>query len=258
MNGLVVDTMWMTHRRLKVVLHQPGYLFITLVQPVIWLFLFGSLFKRIVELPGFGASSYLDYLVPGIVVMNALSFNSWAGMGTLEEIERGTLNRFLITPVRRGAIVSCALVEHALSTVVQSLIIVLLGEVAGAQYAGGVGGAVVVICAAVLLGMVFGALSNTFGLLVRRRETIIALNTFLLLPLTFLSSAFMSWNLMPPWMRDIAAYNPVNWALTAGRTALGDNPDWWLVLTRCAGLAALAALMVGISLQCFRAYQKSV
>lgn len=97
MNGALVDTLWLTHRRLSVVVRQPGYLAITMVQPVIWLFLFGSLFKRIVELPGFGVTSYLDYLVPGIVVMNALSFNSWAGMGTLDEIERGTLNRFLIT-----------------------------------------------------------------------------------------------------------------------------------------------------------------
>ncbi|MER5176966.1 ABC transporter permease [Streptomyces sp. NPDC002896] len=250
--------MWMTHRRLQVILHQPGYLIITMVQPVIWLFLFGSLFKKIVELPGFGASSYMDYLVPGIVVMNALSFNSWAGMGTLDEIERGTLNRFLITPVSRSAIVSCTVVEHALSTVAQSLIIVLLGWAGGAHYAGGAGGVVVLITAAVLLGMVLSALSNTFGLLVRRRETIIALNTFLLLPLTFLSSAFMSWNLMPQWMCDIAVYNPVNWALTAGRTALGENPDWSTVLTRCGGLALLAALMVGVSLRGFRAYQRSV
>ncbi|WTJ96416.1 ABC transporter permease [Streptomyces sp. NBC_01537] len=253
-----MDTVWMTHRRLKVVVHQPGYLVITLVQPVIWLFLFGSLFKKIVELPGFGASSYLDYLVPGIVVMNALSFNSWAGMGALEEIERGTFNRFLITPVSRSAIMNCAVVEYALSTVVQSLIIVALGRAGGAQYPGGAAGLAVLITAAVLLGVIFSALSNTFGLLVRRRETIIALNTFLLLPLTFLSSAFMSWNLMPRWMCDIAVFNPVNWALTAGRTALGDAPDRWTVLTRCGGLAALAALAVLLSLRCFRTYQKSV
>ncbi|WP_405868561.1 MULTISPECIES: ABC transporter permease [unclassified Streptomyces] len=258
MNGALVDTLWLTHRRLSVVVRQPGYLAITMVQPVIWLFLFGSLFKRIVELPGFGVTSYLDYLVPGIVVMNALSFNSWAGMGTLDEIERGTLNRFLITPVRRSAMVSCVVVEHGLSTVVQSLIIVLLGRAGGAHYAGGVPGVVVLITAAVLLGMVFSALSHTIGLLVRRRETVIALNTFLLLPLTFLSSAFMSAQLMPHWMRAIAGFNPVNWALVAGRSALGATPDWITVLTRCGGLAALAVLLVAVSLRGFSAYQRSV
>ncbi|MFJ9893318.1 ABC transporter permease [Streptomyces sp. NPDC091280] len=257
MNG-VRDVLWLTHRRLGVVVRQPGYLVITLVQPVVWLFLFGSLFRRVVELPGFGADSYLDYLVPGIVVMNALSFNSWAGMGTLDEIERGTLDRFLITPVRRGALVSCVVVEHALSTVVQSLVIVLLGLVGGAHYAGGAPGVAVLITAAVLLGMALSALSHTFGLLVRRRETVIALNTFLLLPLTFLSTAFMSARLMPDWMRRVAALNPVDWALVAGRSALAADPGWAAVLVRCGGLALLAALLTGVSHLAFRAYRTSV
>ena len=65
MTAVVYDTWWMTRRRLAVFLAQPGYLVVTLIQPVIWLFLFGSLFGRVVELPGFGANSYLDYLVPG-------------------------------------------------------------------------------------------------------------------------------------------------------------------------------------------------
>lgn len=154
--------------------------------------------------------------------------------------------------------VSCVVVEHGLSTVVQSLIIVLLGRAGGAHYAGGVPGVVVLITAAVLLGMVFSALSHTIGLLVRRRETVIALNTFLLLPLTFLSSAFMSAQLMPHWMRAIAGFNPVNWALVAGRSALGATPDWITVLTRCGGLAALAVLLVAVSLRGFSAYQRSV
>src|SRR5215475_11180200 len=98
---MIVDTGWMTHRQLKALLRQPAVVIITLVQPMVWLFLFGNLFRRVVELPGFGAGSYLDYLIPGVVVMNAVSSNMWAGMGTMEEIERGTMNRFLTTPVSR-------------------------------------------------------------------------------------------------------------------------------------------------------------
>ena len=127
----------MTQRRLKALIRQPAFLIITLIQPAIWLFLFGNLFRQVVELPGFGATSYLDYLVPGVVVMNAVSTNMWAGMGTLEEIERGTLNRFLTRPVRRSAIINANVVEQAVSTAVQSLIIVLLGWRAGAHYPGG-------------------------------------------------------------------------------------------------------------------------
>jgi ABC-2 type transport system permease protein len=258
MSAVAVDTVWMTHRRLQAFVRQPAFLVITLVQPVIWLFLFGSLFREVVELPGFGASSYLDYLVPGVVVMSAVSSNMWAGMGTMEEIERGTLNRFLTTPVSRAAIMNANVVEQAVSTTIQSVIIVLLGLLAGARYPGGVAGTAVLIVASMLLGTVFSAFSNTIGMLARQRESIIGINTFLLLPLTFLSSAFMARGLMPGWMQAIAAANPVDWAVRAGRDALSADPDWGPVLTRGGGLLVLAALMVWLSTRTFRAYQMSV
>lgn len=258
MSAVAMDTMWLTHRRLQAFVRQPAFLIITLIQPVIWLFLFGSLFRKVVELPGFGASSYLDYLVPGVVVMSAVSSNMWAGMGTMEEIERGTLDRFLTTPVRRGAIMNANVVEQGVSTTIQSVVIVLLGWLGGAHYPGGVAGTAVLIVASVLLGTVFGAFSNTIGMLVRQRESIIGINTFLLLPLTFLSSAFMAPGLMPGWMQAIAKANPVDWAVRAGREALAADPDWPAVLTRGGALLVLAVVMVWLSTRTFRAYQKSV
>jgi ABC-2 type transport system permease protein len=101
-------------------------------------------------------------------------------------------------------------------------------------------------------------MSNAVGMLVRQRETIIGLNIFLLLPLTFLSSAFMAANLMPGWMRTVAELNPVNWALDAARGALAAQPDWAAVAVSGTLLAALAVAMVWLSTRTFRAYQRSV
>jgi ABC-2 type transport system permease protein len=258
MSTIAVDTWWMTLRRLKVGLSQPAYVIISLIQPVIWLFLFGNLFKRVVELPGFASTSYLDYLVPGVVVMNALAVNMWAGMVTLEEIERGTLNRFLILPVSRSAILNSNVVEQAVGTTFQSVVIVLLGWLAGARYPGGIAGVVVLIVGAVLLGTIFGALSNAIGMLVRQRESIIGINTFLLLPLTFLSTVFMARELMPGWMQGIASVNPLDWAVQAGRSALSADPDWGTVASRGGWLLALAVVAVALSTRTFRAYQKAV
>jgi hypothetical protein len=112
--------LYLTGRRLRVFLKQPAFLFVTLIQPAIWLFLFGNLFRRIVDLPGFGGGSYLTYLVPGVVVMSAVSSSMWSGMGVLEEIDRGTMNRFLTTPARRGSILDAVVIEQALSVTVQS------------------------------------------------------------------------------------------------------------------------------------------
>jgi ABC-2 type transport system permease protein len=106
--------------------------------------------------------------------------------------------------------------------------------------------------------VVFSAFSNTVGMLARQRETIIGINTFLLLPLTFLSSAFMVTALMPHWMRNVADGNPVNWALEAGRAAMSASADWSRVLAWGGGLALLAAGVTALSVLTFRAYQKSV
>ncbi|MFE6665537.1 ABC transporter permease [Streptomyces sp. NPDC057697] len=259
MNGHVLAQTWfLTRRRLMAIVRQPVFLAISLVQPVIWLFLFGNLFKKVVELGGFGTTSYLDYLIPGIVVMSALGSSMWAGMGTLEEIERGTLNRFLTTPVSRSALMNANVVENGIGTAVQSAVIVLLGRAAGATYPGGAGGLLILVVASVLLGTVFGALSNALGMLVRRRESIIGINTFLLLPLTFLSSSFMAPGQMPSWMRHIADFNPVDWAMVAGRSALGGDPDPGLVLGRGGALLVLAVVAVGLSTRTFRSYQRSV
>ncbi|MCW7940936.1 multidrug ABC transporter permease [Streptomyces hygroscopicus] len=258
MSTAVSQTWYMTQRQLMVFARQPAYAVVTLIQPVIWLFLFGSLFRKVVELGGFGTTSYLDYLVPGVVVMSALSSNMWAGMSTLDEIQRGTLNRFLTTPVSRAALMNGNVVHNALTTALQSVIIVLLGLLGGADYPGGAAGVTILIIAAVLLGTVFGALSNALGMLVRERESIIGINTFLLLPLTFLSSAFMATSQMPSWMRHIADFNPLNWAMVAGRSAMSEHPDWGVVAGRGGALLVLAVVAVWLSIRTFRSYQRSV
>jgi ABC-2 type transport system permease protein len=255
---MIADTWWMTHRQLKALLRQPAVIVITLVQPMVWLFLFGNLFRRVVELPGFGSSSYLDYLVPGVVVMNAVSSSMWAGMGTIDEIERGTLNRFLITPVRRAAVLNANVIVQAITVGFQSVLIVLIGWAAGARYPGSALGPVVLVLASILLGTVFSAFSNVLGMTVRQRESIIGMSIFLLLPLTFLSTAFMAKGLMPGWMQTVAAGNPVNWALDSARSALGSTIDWGTLLVHGAWLVALAGVLVVLSTLTFRGYQRTV
>jgi ABC-2 type transport system permease protein len=255
----VRHTWYLSGRKLHAVLRQPAFIAVGLVQPVIWLFLFGELFRKVVDIPGFGAgNSYLAYLIPGIVAMSAMNGNMWAGMNAMEEIDRGTLNRFLVSPARRVALMNANVVEQAVTTTVQTIIILVLGLAGGARYPGGLAGAAVVVVASILIGAVFGALSNTVGMLVRQREAIIGINVFFMLPLTFLSTAFLPAALMPGWMQGVAKCNPLNWAVQAGRMALDAGTDWAAVALRGGGLLALAVACVAISVATFRSYQNSV
>jgi len=257
--GPLSDTWYLTGRKLHALVRQPWVLAMGVIQPVIWLFLFGDLFHKIIDIPGFGyQGSYLAYLVPGIVAMNAMSGNMWAGMSMIEEIERGTLNRFLVSPASRIAIMNASVAEQAVSTTAQTLIIVFLGMAGGASYPGGAAGVVVLVVASVLVGVLWGALSNMTGMLLRSREAIIGVYTFFMLPLMFLSSAFMKPSFLPGWMQAIASRNPLNWEVQIGRSALSANPDWSGIAVRSGGLLLLALICVALSVRTFRSYAKNV
>jgi ABC-2 type transport system permease protein len=248
---------YMAARDLRALWRQPWYIAVTLVQPVIWLLLFGELFKSLADLPGFGGS-YIAYLAPGIVVMSALFSSGWSGMATIEDIDRGVTDRLLVSPVRRGALIAGRVAQGAVVIVIQSAIMVGLALAVGASFPGGVGGVVVLILVATLLGAAFGALSNSLALVTRQEESLIGAVTFLVLPLTFLSTALMRDDLLPAWMRTAAEFNPVDWAIEAGRSATAATPDWGLVAGNTALLTGLLVACAALATRAFRSYQASV
>lgn len=258
MSAVLLNSTQVTGRHVRAFLRQPWYVAVTLVQPVIWLLLFGQLFKSVVEIPGFATSSYIAFLTPGIVVMTALFSSGWSGMGYITDIDRGVLDRFLVSPVSRAAMIGGQLTFQAGMTVLQSLIILGLGLLAGARFPGGLASIAAFLLATTLLGTAFAALSNTLALLLRKEESVIAAVNFLVLPLSFLSSTFMPAQLVPQWIRDVSRYNPVNWAVEVGRQTLNASVDWSLVAARGSALLALALVCALISIRAFRAYQRSI
>jgi ABC-2 type transport system permease protein len=250
--------MQVTMRGVRVLIRQPAYLGITLGQPLIWLLLFGALFKAVTEIPGFHGGSYIDFLTPGIVVMLAISSAGWTGMGLIEDINGGVMDRMLVTPVWRGALNIGSVIYAVITIVIQSTLIVLLALALGANYKGGVGGIVILIVLAGLLGAAFASLSNGLAVLTRQRETLIGAVSSVVLPLTFLSSALMQQSLVPAWIRDVAKFNPVNWAAEAGRSAAMEKINWGLVASRFGLLVALAAVCAAFAVRAFGVYQRSL
>ena len=253
------DTWFMTQRHFRAFVRQPMYIAFTLIQPVVWLFLFGQLFKRVTELPGFGQGvDYVTYLAPAIVVMSALFGAGWGGMAVLEDLNGGVLDRFLISPVSRGSLIAGRLIVQTLATLIQVLVILLLGALAGARFQHVLAGTLVLMVATNLLATAIGSLSYGLALTARRQESIVAVANFVLQPLQFLSTGFMAAALIPGWIQGAARFNPVNWTLTAGRGALLADPDWGRIF---AHLGYLALLVVGcgvLATRAFTSYQRSI
>jgi ABC-2 type transport system permease protein len=249
---------WQVYLRgLRVLRRQPAFMGMTLIQPVIWLLLFGALFKSVTRIPGFDGS-YVNFLTPGVVVMLAVFSAGWTGMGFVEDINGGVMDRMLATPVWRGALNAGTVAYGAFMVAVQTVVIVLIALAVGADFKGGVGGVMVMIVVAALLGAVVASLSNAIGLVGRQRETVIGAVTFVQLPLTFLSAALMQQSLLPGWIRTAARFNPVNWAAQAARSAAMQKTDWGLVGSRVAFLLALLAVAAWVATRAFTKYQRSL
>jgi ABC-2 type transport system permease protein len=258
--SLAAHSSYLTVRALRTLLRQPAYAVMTLVQPMIWLLLFGALFRSVARLPGFAAAhgTYLEFLTPGVIVMTALFSSGWAGTVYIEDMNRGVMDRLLASPVRRGAMMTGTVVYQAVTTVVQTVVVLAVALVAGARFPGGLAGAGVTVLAAVLIAVVMASLSNALALLLRQQEALIGISQFLVLPLQFLSSAVMDVQLAPAWVQHIAHYNPVDWAVVASRQALGAATDWSAVWPRLGALAALALVMAWLATRAFGAYQRSL
>jgi ABC-2 type transport system permease protein len=258
--GLGRHSLFLTTRAIRSLLRQPAYAAMTLVQPMIWLLLFGQLFRSVVEIPGFsaGSTSYLAFLAPGVVVMTALFSSGWAGTVYIEDMNRGVMDRLLASPVRRGAMMIGTLAYQGVTTVVQTLVVVAIALAAGARFAGGAVGVGVTLLAAVLISTVVASLSNALALLLRQQEALIGISQFLVLPLQFVSSAVMDTRLAPGWLQSVARYNPVDWAVVASREALSAGTDWGAVGVRIGALAALALVMAWLATRAFGAYQRSL
>ncbi|GAA1858937.1 ABC transporter permease [Asanoa iriomotensis] len=245
-------------RHLRALARQPYWIAVTLVQPIVWLLLFGELFKRVADLPGFTGASYIAYLTPGIVVMTAVFANGWSGMTYIQDMDRGIMDRFLVSPASRAALIAGGLGYQAVITIIQAVIIIGLGFAVGARFEGGLGVMLVFLLGAVVLGAAFAALSNLIALLVRRDESVVAAVNFLLLPLSFLSAMFLPETLMPGWMQAAARFNPVNWAVEIGRQTIEADVDWALIGTRMLYLALFAGVLAYLSARAFRSYQRSI
>ena len=244
-------------RYLRVLYRQGAWLGITLTQPLIWLLLFGALFKSVTDIPGFHGS-YIDFLTPGVVVMLAVSSAGWTGMGFIEDINGGVMDRVLASPVWRPALNLGSVAQAVLTVVIQTVLIVLLALALGADYTNGVGGVLVLILVAALLAACFASLSNGLAMLARQREALIGAVSFVLLPLTFLSSALMQQSLVPGWIHTVAEFNPVNWAAEAGRSAAMGQIDWGLVASRVGLLTALLVVCAAFATRAFGTYQRSL
>ena len=251
------QTGWMIVRQLRNLMREPIWIIVMIVQPLVWLLLYGQLFSRVGVLRG-GATTYIEFLAPGIICMNAFFGGSWSGMAMINDLDRHVVDRFLAAPASRFAIVLSQVVRAGITAVVQALILVLVGLALGVRIHGGALGWFVVFVTAALLAMTFAGLSHGIALLVRQPASMIAAANFVALPLMFLSAILIPATQMPDWIAGVSRFNPVNWGVHAARNAILTGGNWGASGIYLLSLFAAACATSLFATMCFRSYQRSI
>jgi ABC-2 type transport system permease protein len=251
-------TWFMTARQARNLMREPIWIVLLLVQPMVWLVLYGQLFRNVTKLGGFGTASYITFLAPATVVMNAFFGATWSGMSMINDLDHKVIERFLATPASRFSLVLSQIVRSALTAAIQAVVILLVSVALGVRVHTGVLGWLVIIAAAILVNSAFAGISQAIALLTRREATMIAVANFIGLPLLFLSTTMIARSQMPGWMQTVARFNPVDWGVKAARGVVLPDTDWGSVGVHLLLLVALSAVTAAWATRTFRAYQRSL
>jgi ABC-2 type transport system permease protein len=248
------ETLALTRRLFVQLQRRPSTLIAGVLQPLIWLVLFGALFAHAPAglLPGGG--SYGRFLGAGVIVFTAFSGALNAGLPVMFDREFGFLNRLLVAPLRsRSSIVLASVLFITALSLVQSLAIMATAALLGYGWPGG-GGLVLVLVTLLLLVFAVTALSLGLAFALPGHIELIAVIFVTNLPLLFASTALAPISFMPVWLGWLAALNPLTFAIEPIRAAYAGNLSLTAVvleapygdLNAATCLAVLAILAAGL------------
>lgn len=215
---MLADTWHLFNKYMIITLRMPLWTLFTLIQPLIWLLIFGQLFGRFV-----GTANYMDFMVPGILIMTVLFGSSWSGVSLLREISAGSVDRMLVSPVSRVAIVLSRVLHSAVQVIVQAFIILAIAWIVGSSITTNPINIILGMTVIFLLGVGFAAISNGFAITLQREEPLVMIGNLMTLPLMFFSSALVPKEFMPQWIQTIAMANPISYAVEAVRAVMTDT-----------------------------------
>lgn len=266
--AFLVETFVLFDRAMKKMLRRPIALYFTIVQPVIWMLLFGQVFNRIAKFPlavsAFGGKSYFQFFVPAVVLQTLLFGSAQSGIGIISDIQSGFLNKLLTTPVHRMAILMGRLLADLTRMILQGVIILVIAWVAGlfqadrVHYAYGFAGILGALGIALLFCLGLAGFNVFIALKTGNTESTFLIANFFTMPLLFTSTAQLPLPLLPTWLQHVALVNPVTYAIDSmrfllnGRAAIPHTEPLQLLLETVCFLGVVAAVTLTLAVRNFR------
>ena len=238
----LVSTGAITGRNLRRLVRVPTLLVFATVQPVLFVLLFTYAFGGAIHVPG--VARYIDYLLPGIIVL-AIGFGaSQTGVAIAEDLTTGMIDRFRSLPIPGSAVLAGRVTADALRNLFVTGLMIAVGAAIGFRFHAGPAAALAAVAFAVAAGVAFSWLNLLLGLAVRDPESAGLAGLFPIIILFFTSSALVPVATMPGWLQAFAKANPITVITSALRALCLGGPTAQPAVEAAAWLAGLLAVTI--------------
>lgn len=224
--------------------HDPYELFTRMIQPAIWLLIFGQAMAKTKAIPT-SSLSYLDFIAPGILAQSILFISIFFGLSLIWERDMGILQKILVSPAPRSALVLGRAFAAGIRGVSQVFVIYFLTYLLDVHLRWDALAFFGVIATVLLGGAIFSTFSLIIASIVKKRERFMGIGQVLTMPLFFASNALYPIEIMPRWLQIISLLNPLSYQVDALRNFMitGSATTYGLCMDFSVGIIAFIILV---------------
>ncbi|MFJ2233302.1 ABC transporter permease [Streptomyces sp. NPDC087859] len=201
--------------------HVPEQLFDVTAFPIMMVLMYTYLFGG--ALAG-SPEEYIQFLLPGIMVMSVVMITMYTGVSVNTDIEKGVFDRFRTLPIWRPSTMVGYLLGDALRYTIASVVMLTVGLILGYRPDGGFGGVLAGVALLIVFSFAFSWIWTMFGLLLRTEKSVMGVSMMVMFPLTFLSNIFVDPKTMPGWLQAFVNNSPITHLSSAVRELMAG--DW--------------------------------
>jgi ABC-2 type transport system permease protein len=229
--------------------HVPEQLLDVTVTPVMFVLMFTYLFGGAIA---GSTSAYLDYILPGMLVMSVLFTTVYSGISLNTDLTKGVVDRFRSLPIWRPSPLVGSLLGDSVRYVIAGTVIIVLGVALGYRPDGGALGALSALALVVVFSFGLSWVFSVLGLLLRSPNAVMNAGFMAIFPLTFLSNVFVDPTTLPGPLEAFVEVNPISTLATACRSLMAGQPDGSAIVVSLVVAATLAAVFLPLTTRLYR------
>jgi ABC-2 type transport system permease protein len=229
--------------------HVPEQLLDVTITPVMFVLMFTYLFGGAIA---GSTGEYLDYILPGILVMSVLFTTVYSGVALNTDLTKGVVDRFRSLPIWPASPLLGSLLGDTVRYVIGGSVIIVLGVALGYRPGAGVPGVLAALALVVVFSFGLSWVFTTLGLLLRSPSAVMNTGFMSIFPLTFLSNVFVDPDTLPNGLQDFVDANPISILATASRGLMEGNAEMGDILIVLGTAAVIAAIFAPLTARLYR------